>query len=90
MKISAFFPKILSVFSCVFTILTAGGFQLNEHGTRAMGQAGAFAARAYDPSAVYFNPAGLAFQDRDALYIGTVLITPLIDFYGPTHINAGK
>lgn len=90
MIISLRLVLIFCSFFAVFTIAKAGAFQLNEHGTRAMGQAGAFAARAYDPSAVYFNPAGLAFQKNNALYFGSVFIAPDIDFYGPTHISEGK
>lgn len=41
----------------------ADGFRLFEHGARAATLAGAFTARADDPSAVFYNPAGLAFQE---------------------------
>ncbi len=61
----------------------AGGFQLNELGSRAMAQGGAFAARASDPSAIYFNPAGLGFQSQAELYLGTTFIMPQVSFYGP-------
>jgi long-chain fatty acid transport protein len=65
----------------------AGGFQLNEHGARAMAQAGAFAARASDPSAIYFNPAGIAFQDQPAFYGGVTAIIPTSSFFGPLNLN---
>lgn len=81
------------LFTCVLLFSTslvhAGGFQLNEHGSRAMAQGGAFAARAYDASAIYFNPAGLGFQTRGAVYVGTTLIVPQSTFYGPTNLNLG-
>ncbi len=67
-----------------------GGFQLNEHGARAMAQAGAFAARAYDPSAMYFNPAGLAWQDMPAFYGGVTAIIPTTSFYGPLQNNTNQ
>lgn len=73
----------------VSTCLYAGGFQLNEHGARAMAQGGAYAARAYDASAIYFNPAGLGFQHQNYLYAGTTLIMPASTFYGPTNLNVG-
>ena len=60
-----------------------GGFQINENGARAMAQGGAFAARASDASAIYFNPAGLAFQPNGEIYLGTTLIMPSVAFYGP-------
>jgi long-chain fatty acid transport protein len=79
----------ISVFIlCAILIQTsafAGGFQLNEHGARAMAQGGAWAARAYDASAIYFNPAGLAFQKKNSAYVGTTLIMPKSTFYGPTN-----
>ena len=37
----------------------ASGFGLFQHGGRATGQAGAFTARASDPSALYYNPAAI-------------------------------
>lgn len=84
--------KIYSVFLLWFYVFFAyaGGFQLNEHGTRSMAQAGAFAARANDASAVYFNPAGLAFQNRNSVYLGSVFIMPDIDFYGPSNLGSNK
>ncbi len=73
------------------TILAAAafgsGFQLNEHGARAMAQAGAFAARATDGSAMYFNPAGLGFQTQGSVLVGVTLIAPTSSFYGPAETN---
>jgi long-chain fatty acid transport protein len=68
-------------------VAMGGGFQLNEHGARAMAQAGAFAARASDASAMYFNPAGLAFQDMTSFYGGVTAIIPTVSFYGPLQNN---
>jgi long-chain fatty acid transport protein len=58
----------------------SGGYQLNEHGARATAMAGAFAARASDPSAIFFNPAGLAFQSGNHLMVGGTLILPSTKF----------
>lgn len=44
---------------------SGAGFGIFEQGTKAMGMAGAFTAQADDPSAIFHNPGGLAFQDRD-------------------------
>ncbi len=82
--------KILCVLVAIVagaSILYASGFQLNEHGARAMAQAGAFAARATDGSAIYFNPAGLAFQNEGAIYLGATMIIPNNSFYGPSQLN---
>jgi len=70
--------------------LYAGGFQLNEHGARAMAQAGAFAARGYDLSAVFFNPAGLSYQRGTRFLAGATIITPSFRFRGPTNLNTNQ
>jgi Long-chain fatty acid transport protein len=75
---------VLSVL--VVCIALGGGFQLNEQGARAMAQGGAFAARADDPSAIYFNPAGLGFQGS-SIYLGTTFIMPKVTFYGPSNLS---
>jgi len=86
--------KKLSLILTVFVFVAlgaqvfAGGFQLNEHGARAMAQGGAFVARAYDPSAIYFNPAGLAFQRGLKFMAGGTIIMPSFSFYGPTNLNS--
>ncbi|MGQ9835578.1 MAG: OmpP1/FadL family transporter [Thermoanaerobaculaceae bacterium] len=53
----------------------AGGFALFEHGARGVSMGGAFAAVADDPSAGYFNPAGLAFLEGTKALGGLFLIT---------------
>ena len=40
---------------------TAGGMEFPENGTRALGRAGAFVAKADDPTAIVLNPAGLGY-----------------------------
>lgn len=54
------------------------GFALFEHGNRAMGMGGAFTAVADDPSALFWNPAGIAFQIDDGVKaaFGATLIIP--------------
>jgi long-chain fatty acid transport protein len=64
----------------VVLIAFGGGYQLNEHGARAVGMGGAFVARASDPSAVFFNPAGLAFQEGINVMGGGTLIFPATKF----------
>ncbi|MFA7420635.1 MAG: outer membrane protein transport protein [Melioribacteraceae bacterium] len=56
--------------------LNAGGFQINEHGARAMSLGGAFTGLANDPSAIYFNPAGLTQFKGTRFYFGTTAISP--------------
>src|SRR5687767_13117234 len=40
-------------------IVSAGAFRIFDQSASATAQGGAFAAQADDPSAIYFNPAGL-------------------------------
>jgi long-chain fatty acid transport protein len=58
----------------------AGGFQIPEMGIKAMGMGNAFTAVANDPSALWFNPAGIAFQQGTVLTVGGDVIFPKVDF----------
>jgi len=60
----------------------AGGFSIYEQGARAMGRASAFVAAPTDPSAMFYNPAGLALLDGTQLYVGGTIIAPIGKFYG--------
>ena len=62
----------------------AGGFQLNEHGARALAMGGAFTAVANDPSAVYWNGAGLSYLKGTNIVFGVSLIAPVSSFRGVT------
>ncbi len=62
----------------------AGGFQLNEHGAKAMGMGGAYTAVANDASAIYWNGAGLTQLSGTNFLLGTTLIAPLTSFRGVT------
>jgi long-chain fatty acid transport protein len=74
--------KLLTIALLVFThtLLNAGGFQVNEHGSRAMGMGGAFIAVASDPSAIYFNPAGLSQLKGLKVMMGATFIAPRTTF----------
>ncbi len=41
----------------------AAGFEYPDNGAEALGQGGAFAAKASDPTAIYYNPAGIASME---------------------------
>jgi long-chain fatty acid transport protein len=62
--------------------LSAAGFALFEHGARGMGFAGAFTAQASDPSAIFHNPAGIAFLPGKQLYLGATGVMPKWEFNG--------
>lgn len=51
-------------------LASASGFGLFQHGGRALGQVGAFTARASEPSAVTYNPAAIARLDGTQLQAG--------------------
>jgi len=52
------------------------GFLIYEHGAAAMAMAGAFTSLAKDPSAVWHNPAGLAWLEGTQVLGGATLIVP--------------
>lgn len=60
----------------------AGGFQLNEHGAKALGMGGAFTAVANDASAIYWNGAGLTQIWGTNIVLGSTLIAPTSSFRG--------
>jgi long-chain fatty acid transport protein len=72
---------LFSIFLC-YSQVFAGGFQLNEHGAKAMGMGGAFTAVANDPTAIYWNGAGLTQLWGTNFVIGGTMITPASSFRG--------
>ncbi len=64
------------------SVIFAGGFQINEHGARAMGLGGAFTALTNDASAVYWNAAGMSYLHGTNFILGTALIAPSSSFRG--------
>lgn len=64
--------------------LFASGFQINEHGARAMSLGGAFTGLANDPSAIFFNPAGITQLSGTRLMGGVTFIKPISTFRGPS------
>lgn len=75
---------------CVALVWTsavfASGFQINEHGAKAMGMGGAFVAQASDPSAIFFNPAGLGFRKGFSAMLGATLIMPTTTHTSPSGV----
>jgi len=60
----------------------AAGFSIFEAGAKALGMGGAFTAQADDPSAIFFNAAGLADVENTHVYIGSSMIFTGTDFAG--------
>jgi long-chain fatty acid transport protein len=60
----------------------ASGFAVESQGARAMGFAGAYVAQAADPSAIFYNAAGIGFLRGKQLYVTGALTTLSTDFLG--------
>jgi long-chain fatty acid transport protein len=60
---------------CIGTLF-AGGFALSGVGSRATAMGGAFRGLADDPSAMFWNPAGMAFMDETSISLGGTFIMP--------------
>src|SRR5687768_5236261 len=58
------------------------GFSIFEQGAKASGMAGAFVATADDPSAIFYNPAGIAQQREMAVLAGATFINFSNEFTG--------
>jgi long-chain fatty acid transport protein len=68
----------------------AAGFRLPEAGAKAMGMGFAFTAQADDPSAIYFNPAGLTQLKGQNVMVGaTYLRLDGGEFKGSTPLTGG-
>lgn len=83
MNLKKYFLGTAVLFVLVVCIAVGGGYQINEQGARAVGMGGAFVANASDPSAIYYNPAGLTSQKGINLLLGGNLIIPSTTFKGP-------
>lgn len=67
-----------------FTSLSYGnGFIIGEQDAEAMGGASAFAARASNPSAIFYNPAGITQLDGINMTLGTNLVTIKTTYHKP-------
>jgi long-chain fatty acid transport protein len=60
----------------------ASGFAIESQGARAMGFAGAYVAQAADPSAIYYNAAGIGFLKGKQIYVAGALSRISTDFTG--------
>ena len=70
------------------SLVCGAGFHIREQGAKAMGMANAFVAQADDPSAVFYNPAGIAFQSGTQVSLGvTVINVPETEFKGTTALG---
>jgi long-chain fatty acid transport protein len=75
-----FLTFLLSVF-CASSLARGSAFAINELGVRAQGMGGAFASIADDGSAIFYNPAGLAFQVRTFMEMDSLTVVGLFRFF---------
>ncbi|MBN2644642.1 MAG: outer membrane protein transport protein [Desulfuromonadaceae bacterium] len=72
-------------------LVFGAGFHIREQGAKAMGMANAFVAQADDPSAIFYNPAGIAFQSGMQVSLGvTVINVPETEFKGTTWLGDNR
>lgn len=69
----------LALISCPATLF-ANGFEIPENGTRALGRGGAYVASVDEPSALYFNPAGLTRIRNHAVTFNLNLVDDRVRF----------
>ncbi len=84
-RIIRFLTAALAFLAAVAIAHTAGaaGFALFEQGAKATALGGAFVAQADDPSAMFYNPAGNAFNENVTLMGGpTLIFRPTAKFDG--------
>src|SRR5918993_1525498 len=88
--LSRCFSCIPSVFSFLLTDLLlvssvyAGGFRVYDQSASGTAQGNAFTAQADDPSAVYYNPAGMTQLHGLQQSIGITFVGGHFDYRSPT------
>ena len=66
---------------------SSGAFNIFGSDSEALGKGNAFTGEADNPSAVYFNPAGLGQIEGTQVSLGTSLIKPLISHTSSTGVE---
>lgn len=79
---------LLTAIAGTATLSFGAGFKINEQGAKAMGMANAFVAQADDPTALYYNPAGIAYLKGAQVNLGGLVIAvPQTEFTGTTPVS---
>ncbi|MCP4691207.1 MAG: hypothetical protein GY859_24385, partial [Desulfobacterales bacterium] len=73
---------VVALALCALTpgLAMGSGFAITDQGAKAVAMGGAFAAQADDPSAVYFNPAGITQLEGTQMSAGLAIIKPYASF----------
>lgn len=74
------FAPLLAVFICLAGLAYGSAFSITELGARSGGMATAFTSIADDGSALFYNPAGIAFQDGTQFQFDTLVVVGLFRF----------
>jgi long-chain fatty acid transport protein len=74
--------RVVSLLALSASWVHASGFAIDNQGTRAMGFAGAYVAQASDPSAIFYNAAGVAFLKGNQIYLSGGLGSYATSFTG--------
>lgn len=78
-----FLRAVFTTVCVIWTVTASGaGFAIFEQGAKATGMAGAYVATADDPSAIFYNPAGLAQQRELTVLAGATFINFSNEFTG--------
>lgn len=75
---------IMLLISAAPTVVFAGAFRVFDQSASGTAQGGAFAAQADDPSALYFNPAGITQLRGIQTSVGTLLLGGSTSFTSPS------
>ncbi|MEI6205932.1 MAG: OmpP1/FadL family transporter [Desulfuromonadales bacterium] len=79
---------ILATLTGTASLAGAAGLKVNEQGAKAMAMGNAFVAQADDPSALFHNPAGIAFLKGVQVNLGTTTIyVPSTEFRGTAPLS---
>ena len=81
------FSLVTVVISVSVSSTHASGFKILNQSASGVGQSGAFAAQADDPSALFFNPAGMTQLRGIQTSFGTLLVGGSTNFTSPTGIT---
>jgi long-chain fatty acid transport protein len=72
----------------VSSVSFGAGFKVSEQGAKAMAMGNAFSAQADDPSALFYNPAGIAFLPGAQVSLGALtILVPQTQFTGTTALS---
>src|SRR5437660_7096392 len=74
MRLSLIVGGMLALLVGLTTAAFAGGFSFTEHGAAASGKGNAFTGEANDPSAIFYNPAGITQLPGTQFMIGTSIV----------------